>query len=168
MTPEVISSSPNHRKISVITQTYFDDLFYYSGWACFIFGFPILIINWYVGLILISVGIIVLTTAYKLTFNLENKEIEDYLFFLGMKRNLKCILFNQLFFIKVKSSTYTQQLSLRAASTTISGTMYAAYLQMDDELLFLGESKSLKSITKKAQRLANKLNLEFIRHEERK
>lgn len=166
MKSEISTTSTIPRKISIVTQTYFEDLFYYSGLACLVFGFPILVINWYVGLIFLTIGLLVFTTAYKLTFDTENKTIEDYLFILGMKRDLKSIQYNRLLYIKIKSGKYTQQLSLRAASTTIEGIMYSAYLQTDNELLFLGESKSLKSITKKAQKLANKLNLELVKFKE--
>ena len=148
--------------ISISTQTYFGDHFYYTGWVLLILGIPIMITNWYVGIIVLLIGILVTTSSYKLVIDLNTKHIEDYLFILGMKRNLLIKEFSQLMKVTVKSSKYSQQLQLRAASTVIEGTMYSAYLVTDTETLFLGESKSKSRIDRKAQKIAASLGVEFI------
>lgn len=148
--------------ISISTQTYFGDHFYYTGWVLLILGIPIMITNWYVGIIALLIGILVTTSSYKLVIDLNTKHIEDYLFILGMKRNLLIKEFSQLMKVTVKSSKYSQQLQLRAASTVIEGTMYSAYLVTDTETLFLGESKSKSRIDRKAQKIAASLGVEFI------
>lgn len=149
-------------KISITTQTYFGDHFYNTGWALLLSGFPVLITNWYVGIIFIVLGAILVTTVYKMVIDKKRGEIEDFLFFLGMKNNRIIKQFHRLDHISIKSGKYSQVLQLRAASTIIKGTMYSAYLITDVENFYLGESKRKKSITKKARKIAEKLNIKII------
>lgn len=148
------------QKITITTQNYFGDHFYYTGWAALILGIPMAIANLYVGIIALLIGILVATTSYKLTIDLENHRIEDYLLILGMKKSCITKQFNRLNHITIKAGRYSQQLQLRAASTIIEGTMYSAYLMTNDENFYLGESKRKHVITKKARAIASKLNIE--------
>lgn len=147
------------KKITITTQTYFDDHFYYSGWVLLFIGLPIAVIKWYVGIIALVTGIIIVTTAYKLVIDPESKKVEDFLYFLGKKVNLIIKDYHHLDCIFIKKGKYTQLMQLRAASTVIEGTMYSAYLQADIENFYLGESKKKKRILKKASKLAESLNL---------
>jgi hypothetical protein len=147
--------------ISISTQTYFGDHFYYTGWVLLIVGIPIMIDNWYIGLIALLIGAIVTTSSYKLVIDLSSKQIEDYLFILGMKRDRIIKEFSQLKKVTIKSSRYSQQLSLRAVSTVIEGTMYSVYLVTDSENFFLGESKNKLRIERKALKIAASLGVEF-------
>ena len=148
-------------KISITTQTYFEDLFYYTGWFFLITGIPVLIFYWYVGIITISLGVIITTTSYKLVIDTTTNQVEDFLFFLGMKKNLKITRFTKIHHIAIKSGTYTQQLNLKSLSSTIRGTMYSAYLKTDEENYFLGDSKNKNRITAKASHIAKNLNIEL-------
>lgn len=147
--------------ITVNTQAYFGDHFYYSGWIALLLGIPILIINWYVGLICLFIGILVTTSYYKLSIDKENKETMEYLFILGVKRDKELKHYQQLNSISVFSKKYTQQLQLRAASTIIRGTLYSAYLVTESDQIFIGESKQKTRIIRKAKNIAEKLGVEF-------
>ncbi len=149
-------------KITITTQTYFEDHFYYAGLFLLIVGFPVLFIKWYLGIIALFLGFIVMTTAYKLVIDSEKHSAEDFLFFLGMKRNKVVTTFNKIHHISIKSGTYSQQLNYKSLSSTVHGTMYSAYLMTDEENYFLGESKSQKKITTKAKAVAGQLGLELI------
>jgi len=153
-------------KISVTTQTYFEDIFYYTGWFFLVTGIPVLIIFWYVGIVTLALGVIIITTSYKLVIDTTTNQIEDFLFFLGMKKNLKITHFTKLNHISLKSRTYTQQLNLKSLSSTIRGTLYFASLKTDEGNYLLGESKSKNKITAKANRIAKELNIEIINREE--
>lgn len=148
-------------KINITTQTYFGDHFYYSGWALLASGIPVLVIKWYVGIIFLILAALLLTSVYKLVIDVSSKKVEDYLYILGMKKDLVIKDYDKLLHISIKSGRYSQQLQLRAASTIIEGTMYSAYLIADQESFYLGESKSKKKITNKARNIAIKLNLPF-------
>lgn len=148
-------------KISITTQTYFEDMFYYSGWGFLVAAIPLLLIFWYVGIIAILLGVIIVTTSYKLVIDTTTNQVEDFLFFLGMKKNLKITHFKIIHHVTVKSGTYTQQLNLKSLSSTIRGTIYSAHLKTNEENLFLGESKSKNKITEKASRIAKELNVEL-------
>ncbi|MCK5705004.1 MAG: hypothetical protein KAI29_27820 [Cyclobacteriaceae bacterium] len=148
-------------KIYITTQTYFEELFYFVGWSSLILAIPLFIVKWYVGIIAISLGIIITTTVYKLIVDTVNNQVEDFLFFLGMRKNLTITRFNKIHHIAIKSGTYTQQLNLKSLSSTISGTIYSAYLMTDEENYFLGESKNKNRITAKASSIAIKLNAEL-------
>jgi len=152
-------------KITITTQTYFEDHFYYSGFFLLIVGIPVLFIKWYLGVIALVIGFIILTTAYKLAINSESQTVEDFLFFLGMKRNKVVTSYGKMHHISIKSSTFSQQLNYKSLSSTIHGTMYSAYLLTDGENYFMGESKSLKKLTTKAKAIANQLNLPLIEPE---
>ena len=159
---KIICQVEDQTKISITTQTYFEDHFYTTGWFLLLGGFPILIIKWYVGIVCIVLGIIVLTTAYKLVIDIGQKKIEDYLLFLGLKRNLIVSTFDQLDHISIKKSSYTQQLNYKSLSTNVHGIMYSAYLYTDGENYFLGESKNIKKLTSKVRKFANKLSIPLV------
>jgi len=148
-------------KISITTQTYFGDHFYYTGWALLASGIPVLVIKWYVGIIFLMLAALLLTSVYKLVIDVSSKKVDDYLYILGMKKDLATKDYNKLYHVSIKSGRYSQQLQLRAASTIIEGTMYSAYLISDQESFYLGESKSKKKITKKARDIAVKLNVQL-------
>jgi hypothetical protein len=149
-------------KITIISQNYFEYVFYYFGWACLIFAIPISIIIWYVGVIALILGIILTTTSYRLVIDSRSNRIEDCLFFLGMKSNSTLFTYKHIHHISIKSGTYSQQLNYKSVSTTVEGIMYSAYLLADDQNHFLGDSKSKKRITEKAIKIAKNLNADFI------
>ena len=147
--------------ISTITQTYFGDHFYYSGWALLVTGFPVTIIKWYVGILFILFGLVLISSVYKLEIKPTSKTIDDYLFIFGRKVNLVSKSFGILKYVMIKEGRYSQQLNYKSISTVVEGTMYSAYLKADDELFYLGESKNINRISKKAKMLASKLHLDF-------
>lgn len=149
-------------KITITTQSYFENVFYYSGWALLIFAIPIFIIMWYVGIIALVLGVILTTTSYKLVIDTRSKQIEDFLFFLGMKTNSAITAYQTMHHISITSGAFSQQLNYKSVSTTIQGTMYSAYLLADEQSHFLGESKNEKHITEKARSIAKKLQVELI------
>lgn len=149
-------------KITITTQTYFENVFYYFGWALLIFAVPIAIQLWYVGIIAGLLGLMLTSTAYKLVIDPKTKKIEDYLVFLGMKKNSAQTAYQNLQNISIKSGTYTQQLNYKSVSSTVQGTIYSAYLLADEQNHFLGESKSKKNISEKASRIAKKLKIDFV------
>ena len=148
-------------KVTVTTQYYFGDHFYYSGWALILCSIPFGIAKWYVGGIALLVGIIIVSTSYRLIIDQSNGKTEDFLFFLGLKTNRIVKPTGKLEYIMITSGRYTQQLQLRAASTVIAGTMYSAYLVTDNENLYLGESKNKKKLTRKVHNIAHQLGLEL-------
>lgn len=148
-------------KVSITTQNYFGDQFYYVGWVLLIACIPLGIALWYVGVIALLLGIMVITTTYKLVIDQNSGQIEDFMSILGMKNGCIIKKFNRLDYVSIKSGRYSQQIQLRAASTVIEGTMYSAYLITDIENFYLGESKNKKRILKKATQVAAKLNIEF-------
>jgi len=119
------------------------------------------VIKWYVGIIFLMLAALLLTSVYMLVIDVSSKRVEDYLYILGMKKDLVTKDYSKLHHISIKSGRYSQQLQLRAASTIIEGTMYSAYLISDQESFYLGESKSKKKITKKARDIAVKLNVQL-------
>ena len=143
------------------TQSYFGDHFYYTGWAALILAIPVIFITWYVGVIFLLTGIVVTTSHYKLSIDQNTKQIREYLLIFGMKRAVEIKKYTHLSYITIKSSRYSQQLQLRAASTVVEGTMYSAYLITDTGHIYLGESKRKEKISRKARGIAEKLGIEF-------
>ena len=147
--------------ISITTQTYFGDHFYYSGWFLLAIGPAVLVIKWYVGVLFLILGLLLVSSAYKLDIKSSAKRIDDYLFIFGRKLNLVSKNYDRLQYTYVKEGKYSQQLNYKSLSTVVEGTMYSAYLKADDEHYYLGDSKSQGRISKKAKRLAENLQIEF-------
>jgi len=147
--------------ISIKTQTYFGDHFYYSGWFLLAAGIPVTVIKWYVGALFIVLGVILVSTVYKLEINPSLKIIDDYLFLFGRKFDLVSKSFSELKYISVKEGRYSQQLNYKSLSSVVEGTIYSAYLMTDSDNYYLGESKSKKRISKKAKSCASKLQIDF-------
>jgi hypothetical protein len=147
--------------ISTITQTYFGDHFYYSGWVLLVTGIPASVIRWYVGALFILLGLLLISSVYKLEIKPSSKTIDDYLFIFGRKINLVSKSFEKLKYVIIKEGKYSQQLNYKSISSVVEGTMYSAYLKADDELYYLGESKNLNRISKKAKILASRMQVDF-------
>lgn len=149
-----------HSTHTFTTQYYFGDLFYATGLALLVVGIPIIAIKWFVGIILFFVGVFISTSAYKLTIDLQKREIQEYLFLLGMKQGIGTKQFQNMGKIQIKKHRYSQQLNSRASSYTVEGDMYSAYLITDIDNFFLGESKNKIRIAKKMSKVASLLHTE--------
>jgi len=147
--------------ITLTTQHYFEDVLYAFGWIFLIVGFPLLIIQWYAALSMIFLGVIILTTTYKLKIDTSHKEITDFLCIMGIRRNAKTRSYKRIDHIFVKKVSYTQRLNLLSISTRVRGMMFHVYLVTDGEKIFVGESRHRNRIERKTGELASRLNTEI-------
>jgi hypothetical protein len=149
-------------KISFITQTYFEDHFYYLGWGLLLLSIPLLVIKWYFGVLTLGLGMIILTTAYKLIVDFNDKQIVEYLFFIGMKRNMERHDYKEISRISIHSGVYTQQLNYKSLSSNVQIIMYSAYLETDTEKYYCGESKSLQKLKRRMQSRAKVMEIPVV------
>ena len=150
-------------KITITTQHYFEDVSYYTGWGLLVIGFLVLLFTWYVGVVMLLLGIIVTTTTYKLVIDTPGHMVHDYMLFLGFKLNMKVTRFEKIQYVEIRSNTYSQKLNMASLSSTVRGTLFSAYLVTDKEKFFLGDSKVRGVITDKADVIAAQLNVALKR-----
>ena len=150
-------------KITITTQHYFEDVSYYTGWGLLVIGFLVLLFTWYVGVVMLLLGIIVTTTTYKLVIDTPGHMVHDYMLFLGFKLNMKVTRFEKIQYVEIRSTTYSQKLNMASLSSTVRGTLFSAYLVTDKEKFFLGDSKVRGVITDKADVIAAQLNVALKR-----
>jgi len=150
-------------KITISTQHYFEDVPYYTGWGLLVIGFLVLLFTWYVGVVMLLLGIIVTTTTYKLVIDTPGHMVHDYMLFLGFKLNMKVTRFEKIQYVEIRSTTYSQKLNMASLSSTVRGTLFSAYLVTDTENFFLGDSKVRGVITDKADVIAAQLNVALKR-----
>jgi hypothetical protein len=122
--------------INFKTKNYFEGVIYVIGW---IFGFialGLLFTSWFLTPIFGFFAFLILTAQYRLTINLNSKEIDDFLRIIGLKSQNEKFIYSTLEYIYITQSKYTQRMNMESLST-ISGELYNAYLKSDVANIFL-------------------------------
>ena len=145
--------------ITFTTKNYFDGVIYLGGWVLLLLSIPAFIVLWYVGIIMLLVGIIIISTAYKIEIAPQEKFINEYLWFLGIKLQQEKYSFDNLAYFYITKSRYSQQLNMGPASSTARGVIYTGFLKSDAANHYLGESKKVNELSKKIDKLNKTLKL---------
>jgi hypothetical protein len=148
------------QSINFKTKNYFEGVIYVMGWVFGFIALCLILTNWFLTPIFGFLAFLILTAQYKLTINLDTKEIEDFLLIIGLKTQNEKFKYSTLEYIYITQSKYTQRMNMESLSSTISGELYNAYLKSDVANIFLGESKNLAELKKKIGPLADQLKLE--------
>ena len=143
------------------TKNYFEGIIYGLGWAFAILTPMLLFTHWYLTPIFGFLAFLILTAQYKVTIDFETREIDEYLFIVGMKTQNERSHFSQIDHIYITRSRYAQQLNYKSISSTVEGTMYNAFLKTDEANIFLGERKDIVDLKNKIKPLAEQLKLEI-------
>lgn len=148
----------NKSVISIITKQYFEGVLYYSGWFFLVACLPIIFSSIWVALGFGVGGLMILTTRYQLSVDLENKTVSDYLWLFGIKTNLEKFRYQKMHYVLITKIHYKQQLNHQSISSSISGTLYKAFLVCDEQKHFLGESQNFSKLQSKMSSICFKLN----------
>lgn len=119
---------------------------------------------WYIGLIMAFLGMLIISSRYKLVIDPDQMIIDDFLEILKMKSKHKQFRYKKLKYVLINSSRFTQQLNYKSISSNISGMLYSAYLVCDDQKHFLGDSQDLGKLLIKVKSFAEKAGVEVRDH----
>lgn len=148
------------KSVSIKVKNYFEGNVYFLGWMLLLSCVFVFIINWIVAVIVAFIGGLIVSSHYKLIIDKEKKIVHDQLLLLGLKNKHESFKFKQLKHIIINEAKFSQKMQLRAASGSMTGMLYSAYLVCDDKKHFLGESQNLAKLKVKAEDLANQLGIE--------
>jgi len=150
-----------NQRIEINTKNYFEGVIYALGWIFFLISPLMIFARWYLIPVFVILGILIITSKYKLVIYPARREIDDYLTILGAKTNFEHFRYSKLDYIYITRSRYTQQMNMESLSNTITGELFQAYLKSDADNHFLGESDDLITLREKVMPLARQLDLEI-------
>lgn len=123
------------------------------------FMFPV---HYVIGLILLTISIIIFTTHYRLRIDFNNKSYHDYLWILGLKHGEKG-KFEAVEYLFIKKSKVSQNMSLRAASTTITKDVFDGYLKFSEtNKIHITTMDSKDELLNTLRTISTKLNARII------
>ena len=143
------------------TKSYYEEVILFLGWVLGFIAVILLFTNWLISPIFAFLAILILTTKYRLTINIPNKEIEDFLVIIGIKTQTEKFKYASFEYVYITKNKYTQQLNMKSISSMVSGELYSAYLKSDVANHFLGEGKDLGELKVKIKPLVEQLKLEI-------
>lgn len=151
--------------VTITTKNYFDGVFYGLGWVLLVLSPPVLFAKWWLALILLLLGILLVTTRYQIKIDPNAQLIDDYLWILGIKTDRVVTTYSRVDFIYITTAKYSQQMNLKSISSTVQGTLFKAFLRSDRDNHYLGEAKDLNGVIDKVAKLAHVLKLEIKKPE---
>ncbi len=110
---------------------------------------------------LFLVGLILVTTQYRLEINLDKKYYREYVWILGLRSGQK-IKFNQIQYLYLTRSKKTQVYGQTYKNHYVTGTHFNGYIKFsDEEKILIGDSSSKDWVLKRLQKVGSKLGLEI-------
>ncbi|MEM8893314.1 MAG: hypothetical protein AAGC88_01980 [Bacteroidota bacterium] len=118
------------------------------------------------GLGLLILALIFLTTYHRLSIDQTNKQYKEYIWVLGMKKG-EWKPFEKIDYLFINKKSASQKMNMESLSNTIRKPVYDAYLRFsEDHKLFVGSSESKSSIINKLKPIADQLDVELIDYDE--
>lgn len=148
-------------KISHTTKRYSEGFYLVAGLLLCFMAVLLLMVSLIATAILGFIGVLMLTSRYKLDLNTDEQKIEDYLWVLGAKTQLETFKYSTLFYIYINKKSYTQQMNYKSLSSTKKGVLYTAYLKSDKGNHYLGESENEVQLIGRLSSFANTLRVEI-------
>ena len=150
-------------KLKIVVQHYFPFHFIALGVGSILSAILVMLMNPWLGGLLLIIGILFTTTHHRLAIDLKKRTYREYLWIFGFKRGdtFSYPGFDVIYINEVDMASGYGYVS----RINITSTYYKAYLKLaDEESIFFGESKHEKKIMQKAQRLADALSLEIAKN----
>lgn len=154
------------KPIDFKTSGYFPWPVIFLGFILAFIGLGLLPTSIIIGIILLLVSVVIFTTHYRFSIDLDNKLYHDYLWFLGFKFGDKR-KFETIAYIFIKKNTVSQKMYGRVASSTISTEVSDAYLKFSEtDKIHLFTRSNKKALIQKIKPLASNLNLDILDYSE--
>ncbi|MEZ4972486.1 MAG: hypothetical protein R2820_04215 [Cyclobacteriaceae bacterium] len=116
------------KPIDFKTLPYFSGTMTFLGVLLLFSGLWMMSMNILVGLVLVLLSVVILTTHYRVSIDLDNKSFHDYLWILGIRRGERG-QFDNLEYLFIKKNKISQTMRLKVASTTVRKEVYDGYLR---------------------------------------
>ena len=148
------------QKINIVTQHYFPFQFIALGIGLMITGVISSGLQPLLGVGLIILGIIFTSTHYRLRIDVGRKTYKNYLWLLGYQKGEE-LTYQQIDYIYINQADMSSGYGF-ATRINVTDTVYKAYLKLlDDESIFIGESKKEERLMKKVKKISSALKLEI-------
>ena len=119
--------------------------------------------NLVLGLVIIVISIVLLTTHYRLEIYFQNMTFRDYVSFLGFLKSGEREHFETVGYLFIKTNRVSQTVNSRISSMTVEKMVYDGYLKFSDEQKIHIASRDDKGrLLKKLQPISNQLNIKII------
>ena len=106
------------------------------------------------------IGLVVVSTHYRLSVDNETKTYHDYLWILGIKHGDKG-RFNKVEYLFIRKGHITQKMNSRIHSTTIRKQVFDGYLKFSEEnKIHLVSMENKNDLTKRLKSIAEQLKNE--------
>jgi len=116
-----------------------------------------------IGAILLTSGIIILSTHYRLQINYSARQYSEYVWLLGLKTGIERKPFTSPEYLFIKKIQVNQTLNSRANSTTIHKVQYDGFLKFsEDDKVHLMTYDDKKTLFKRLKQIASQLNLKVV------
>lgn len=155
------------QKVDIRTGSYFPQGIVFTGVLVILLGVVSLIASQLLaGVLFIIIGIVLVTTHYRLEVNFNEKTYHDYVWFLGLKKGDKG-QFHMLDYLFIKKIRQRQNLNSRISSKTITTEAYDGYLKFNGgETIHLFTKSSKTGILKSVNKIANALEVKVVDYSE--
>jgi hypothetical protein len=148
------------------TSSYFTGMVYWLGIVFLVMAMFLIVENVIAGIILIFLGVLILTTHYRLKIDFGNKVYHEYVWILGVK-NGERKKFETMEYLFIKRQKVSQTMSIRVASTTIRKDQFNGYLRFSEtEKLHIDSMDHKKNLIAKLKKISDKLNVKIIDYSE--
>lgn len=142
--------------------------FYFSGTARLVagifvpVGLLVLVAYTVPGIIMLGICLLVFTTQYRISFDLDEKSYHDYVWILGIK-NGERIDFNSIEYLFIKKNRQTQTVGSRVQSSTFTTDVFDTFVRFSDDhkLHLFTESNKARSLAK-LSKIALKLRVDIV------
>ena len=123
----------------------------------------IIFINMAVGVITILIGVIIMTTHYRVKIDFENKTYQEYLRILGFKDMETKTSFDHIEYLFIKKNQVSQTLNSQIRSYTITRPAFDGYLKFSEiNKVHVGTDTQRNNLIKKLKQLSAQLNVKII------
>ena len=146
------------------TSNYFSGMPFVLGFVLAPIGFILLFSpKIIVGVILLLVGIIILTTHFRVAITNGKKEYTEYISLLGHKVSKEVHSFDQIQYLFIKKTKVSQTLNSRASSRTIQKELYDGYLKFsEDDKLHVITLENKGALVKRLRPIAHLLSIKIV------
>lgn len=153
-------------KVDFKTSAYFPPTMTFVGGFVGIIGITLTTTNPVSGVVLLSIGVIALTTHYRLMVNFDKKVYHDYLWILGVRIGEKGT-FDKIEYLFIKKSKVSQTMNVRVASSTVRKEVYDGFLKFaENNKLHLVTNDSKKKVVDKLRKISVALKVKIIDYTE--
>ncbi len=147
-------------KINIYTSSYFEGVFKIFGYILIPVTIVMIPVNPVIGVVTGLLSILILTTWYKLKVDNSTHTFKEYLWILGFE-NGDSQSFQKATSVYVKPEKYVQKVSSWVSSREYRFTVYAVYIMIDNQEIFVGEFKTKDPAIDRARMISGKMDIPY-------